>query len=82
MAHNGIFGKTAMHVHHCPDCGFMGHTNGYDLYFCNGRHGVSPGTWIIARFGDDPLDYTACREGLGYKNILIIADRLYKDKFK
>ena len=76
--HKGLFYGKALYHCPCPDCVFMGHTEGHDLYYCNGSHGLQPGTWIIARFGDGVWDETVCREGMAYKNILMIAESLYR----
>lgn len=78
LTYDGTLSKEAVYHCHCDDCVFMGHTDGHDLYFCKGSHGREPGTWIIARNGDGEWDQSVCRLGYAYKNILIIAQKVYR----
>lgn len=42
------------YTHDCNQCKFLGHYEGYDLYYCDVVKDVPT---VIARFGNNPTDY-------------------------
>lgn len=42
--------------HDCEKCIFLGCWEEYDLYFCSG---VTRGSTVVARYGDDGHEYTS-----------------------
>lgn len=45
--------------HDCDTCRFLGHHYGYDVYVCEGQLSASLGPSIIARYGDEGLEYAS-----------------------
>ena len=51
-----LLGKNPVYPHDCGNCDFLGHHQGYDLYFC---HNITMGGSVIARYGYEGHQYVS-----------------------
>lgn len=65
--------------HDCPNCSFLGHFRGHDLYWCQEQRGL----WtVIARYGDDGPEY---KSGSAFTEVdaeLAEAKRRFKERLR